>query len=101
MREYTRSTRSFTPAELPPSLIDRLRDADGNGIPDSIENMSTGALRDAYSTISDGSDLTPKPIFRASLDNSRQLTLGFSSNAEADIESSVQDIMNGLACGFG
>ncbi len=41
MREYARSTRNFAPAELPPSLVDRLRDVDGNGIPDSIENVST------------------------------------------------------------
>jgi hypothetical protein len=41
IRSYTRSTRSFAAAELPPSLAGKLTDADKNGIPDSVENMST------------------------------------------------------------
>lgn len=54
VRTYLRGTRSFTPAELPPSLASKLQDTNGNGVPDSVDNMTvTGstALTDAYNSM--------------------------------------------------
>ena len=48
VRSYLRGTRTFTPAELPPSLASRLADRDNNGTPDSIQNMSPADLKTAY-----------------------------------------------------
>lgn len=39
-RSYLAGIRSFTPADLPPSLAAQLADANANGIPDSIEFTS-------------------------------------------------------------
>lgn len=40
VRSYLQGTRTFTPADLPPGLAAQLADANGNGIPDSIEFAS-------------------------------------------------------------
>jgi hypothetical protein len=70
-RSYVRGTRSFTQAELPPSLAGRLQDADKNGIPDSIENMSTGALNDAYKTMGNQTSMSEKPLVNTNIDKDR------------------------------
>lgn len=57
-RSYVRGTRSFTPAELPPSLAGRLQDTNGNGIPDSIENMSNATLKSTYNTMGNQTSLS-------------------------------------------
>jgi hypothetical protein len=57
-RSYERTTRTFTQAELPPGLSSRLADTDRNGIPDSIENTSTGELNTLYKGMGDGASLS-------------------------------------------
>ncbi len=103
VRSYLRGTRSFWAADLPPSLVWRLTDVNPkNGIPDSIENMSTGALNDIYNGMSNGTSLIPNvSLFSNSYDPSGRLaSFGFSDTALQDIEGIVQGIANGLACGF-
>jgi hypothetical protein len=68
-RTYSRMNRNFTPAELPPSLMDRLQDTGGNGIPDSIENMSPTNLRTAYSSMGNQTSMTNKPLVNVSVDS--------------------------------
>ena len=101
-RTYEKGTRSFAPAEIPPSLVGRLSDRDKNGIPDSMENIATGTLQNMYENMPDSSIPTKNPIFVSQVDPSRRiLSLGFSPQAEQDIEDMVQGIADGLSCGFG
>ena len=51
VRSYLRGTRTFAPAELPPSLASRLTDSDRNGTPDSIQNMSVADRKAAYASL--------------------------------------------------
>ncbi len=45
-----------------------------NGVPDSVENMSTGALNEAYKDMGDGTSLTQNsPLFSSSYDSAGQL----------------------------
>jgi hypothetical protein len=67
VRSYLRGTRSFTPADLPPSLAGRLQDIDTNGIPDSVENMSRTDLKTAYSTMGNQSSLTNTSLVNTSV----------------------------------
>lgn len=67
-RTYQRGTRSFSPAELPPSLAPKLQDADGNGVPDSIENMTPADLRNTYSTMGNQTSLSSSPLVNTSVD---------------------------------
>lgn len=85
---------------LPADLAAQLHDANNNGIPDSIENASTGALQDAYR------DMTslPSEINRDILEitrNGNSVTIGFNQDAVNRIEDMASEIFNGLACGFG
>jgi hypothetical protein len=70
VRSYLRGTRSFTPADLPPSLAGRLQDTDNNGIPDSIENMSTADLKTAYSSMGNQTNMTNGSLVNTSVDTS-------------------------------
>jgi hypothetical protein len=67
-RRYVRGTRTFSPAELPPSLIGRLQDVDKNKIPDSIEHMTGSTLRDSYSTIGNQTSLSQGSLVQSSSD---------------------------------
>jgi hypothetical protein len=51
VRAYLRGTRSFNSAELPPTLAAQLQDADGNGVPDSVENASPAELKKQYDSM--------------------------------------------------
>ncbi len=47
-RAYTRGSRFFADPILPESITARLTDADKNGVPDSIENMSLADRQKLY-----------------------------------------------------
>jgi hypothetical protein len=85
LRTYIRSSRTFSPSELPPALASRLADADKNGVPDSIENMSREKLSEEYKKMGDGTSLLPqRPFFQANYSSDdRLLTLDFDQDAEA------------------
>lgn len=70
VRSYLRGTRGFTPADLPPSLASRLQDTGGNGIPDSIENMSTTDLQTAYNSMGNQTSMTNGSLVNTSVDPS-------------------------------
>lgn len=58
MRTYQRGSRSFGSTELPADIASRLQDADKNGIPDSVENMSPAELRAQYDSMGNQSSLS-------------------------------------------
>jgi hypothetical protein len=101
-RRYVRGTRSFTQAELPPSLAGRLQDADKNGIPDSVENMSTWALNDAYKTMGNQTSMSERPLVNTNIDKNRGvISIWLSPEAEAQAETVIKNLADSLACGFG
>lgn len=51
VRSYQKGTRSFSNAELPPSLATKLKDSDGDGTPDGVENMTPADLNKEYKTM--------------------------------------------------
>lgn len=64
--------------------------------------MSTGALNDIYNAMGNGTSLIPNvSLFSSNYDPSGRLaSLGFSDTVLQDIEGIVQNLSNGLACGF-
>lgn len=100
-RTYTRGTRSFGTAELPSELAGKITDVNRNGVPDSMENMSTGALQDAYASMRSPT-VAQKPLVQVNTQqNGRLIDIDLSDGAEADIEASMKAIADGLSCGFG
>lgn len=99
---YERGTRSFTQAELPPSLANKLIDKDKNNVPDSVENMTLEDRQNALKEMGNGTALTTKPLLSANVNTSSQLlSLDFSPQAVADISNIAENLANGFACGFG
>ncbi len=94
LRSYQRGTRSFTTADISPSLAAKLQDADKNGVPDSVENMSTADRKTAYDTMGNQSSLSSRPLVQMNTDASgRIIDIDLSAGALDDAES----IMQGLA----
>ncbi len=101
VRSYERGVRSFSLPEIPESLRDQLRDADTNGIPDSVENMTIEEQRVKYSEIQAGDkniDLSPRVDWDRS---SLTANVGFDPDFSAKVEDFAQTLADGLSCGFG
>ena len=102
IRTYQRGTRSFTTADISPLLAAKLQDADKNGVPDSVENISTADRKTAYDTMGNQSSLSSRPLVQTNTDPSgRVMNIELSAGAEQDAESIMQSLADGLACGFG
>ena len=52
-RTYTKGTRSFSDMRLPPAIAERVQDSDGDGLPDSIGNISPGSQEEVLASIED------------------------------------------------
>ena len=105
VRTYIRGTRGFSPAELPPSLASKLQDANGNGVPDSVDTMTvtwSTALKDAYNSMWNQTSLSQGSLVQTTSDPSWSvISIWLSPQAEQEIESTIQNLADGLACGFG
>ncbi len=104
-RSYVRGTRSYTAAELPEGMSEKLLDADKNGIPDSVENMTQTGQQQAYKEITQSTNatsMTDTKIVQASVSaDKRVLDIGLSPQASRDILAISENLANGLSCGFG
>ncbi len=105
VREYVRGTRSFTAAELPDGVSEKLIDADKNGIPDSVEKMSNAEQKSAYTDVQksvNSSSMTDSRIVQANVSSDKRvLDIGLSPQASRDIANIAENLANGLSCGFG
>lgn len=105
VREYVRGTRSFTQAELPDGVSQKLIDTDNNGIPDSVEKMSQAEQQSAYQDMQKTSKngyLTDSKIVQANVSSDKRvLDIGLSPRATQDILTITENLANGLSCGFG
>lgn len=50
-RDYQRGTRSYTHAAIPEDIQSRITDSDGDGVPDSIQNMDIEERKSAYESM--------------------------------------------------
>lgn len=104
VRAYQRGTREFTPAEIPASIQSRITDADKNGTPDSIENMSLADRKKAYETMGNGTNLSSdsRNLIHADIaGNGNILDIGLSDRSITEITDIAQNLADGLSCGFG
>jgi hypothetical protein len=99
-RDYTRGTHEFWDTDLPDWLADRLVDADKNGTPDSIENMSLADREKAYKDISIANTPASQSIMKA-IQNGTQFNIWFDEAATTSIIDATQNLLDGLSCGFG
>jgi hypothetical protein len=67
-RAYERTTRTYTPSGIPASIADQISDTDGNGIPDSVENMTPAELRSTYKSMGNTTSMSDRSLVRATLD---------------------------------
>ena len=81
-------------------MADRLLDANNNGIPDSIENMSIADRENAYDQMTTKPAETNRDILQIRRDGNNNITIDFDPASVARIEEMAQDIFNGLSCGF-
>ncbi|MBC7503535.1 VCBS repeat-containing protein [Candidatus Gracilibacteria bacterium] len=99
-REYTRGTHNFGSISLPDGIASRLTDADNNKIPDSIETMSRVDRLKAYADMSATNGPQAQSIIKTTK-TGNQLNIGFDESSVASIEDVIQNLANGLSCGFG
>jgi hypothetical protein len=102
-RTYKKGTRSFSSVEMSPELTAKLKDADKNGTPDSVEKMTPEQLKNEYKNMNSGNSITGgKSLVRANVNPAGAvISIGLSASAERDVESVLQNLADGLACGFG
>lgn len=73
-RAYTQGTRTFTDVAIPPTISDSLDDADSNGVPDSMEDMSRDEAKDLLKKVTSNSSFrAKKDMFNINLDPNRQI----------------------------
>lgn len=86
---------------MPSSIPTDLTDSDDNGVPDSIENMTLAEQKNLLNSVNTTTATSGKSVVNINLDTNRQmLDIGFDAASVANIQNQVQDIMDGLACGF-
>lgn len=95
-RDYTKGTHEFGAADLPAGLDTKLADADGNSLPDSIENIPLADRQKTYSDMT-SSNSENKPLIKVSQGNG-SMTIGFDSETEDAIIDATQNLLDGLAC---
>ncbi len=101
-RDYVRGTRTFSEAELPEGIKEKIVDINNNGIPDSMENMTNAELKEDFKDLTTTPTNSTQPLLKASVNPSNNsIEIGFDSNATANIESMMQEFFDGLSCGFG
>lgn len=110
VRSYLKWIRTFTPADLSPALAAKLADANGNGIPDSIEfssgstmnSWAQATLTNTYNNMTNTNNTSGSNILNVNVNPTGQLTtIGFSPNVEKQMETVMQNLADGLSCGFG
>ena len=103
-RDYQRGTRTYTDAGIPDSIKSRLIDADKNGVPDSLENMSLEDRQKAYKDMGNGSTLasSSKNLIKTQISGGGNvLDIGLSPQSAKEITNIAQNLADGLSCGFG
>ena len=103
-REYQRGTRTYTDADIPDAIKSRLIDADKNGVPDSLENMSLEDRQKAYKDMGNGSTLasSSKNLIKTQISGGGNvLDIGLSPQSAKEITNIAQNLADGLSCGFG
>lgn len=103
-RVYTRGTRSYTAATIPDSIASQLTDADNNGTPDSVENMSLSDRQAAYTQMTSDSSVTPNTSSLAHANMNSEgnvIDIGLSSSSANEINTIAKNLADGLSCGFG
>ena len=103
-REYQRGTRTYTDVDIPDAIKSRLIDADKNGVPDSLENMSLEDRQKAYKDMGNGSTLasSSKNLIKTQISGGGNvLDIGLSPQSAKEITNIAQNLDDGLSCGFG
>ena len=103
-REYQRGTRTYTDVDIPDAIKSRLIDADKNGVPDSLENMSLEDRQKAYKDMGNGSTLasSSKNLIKTQISGGGNvLDIGLSPQSAKEITNIAQNLADGLSCGFG
>ncbi len=120
-RSYTKTTNNqniFEP-EFPEGVQDALADANGNGIPDSVEwNTQTttlwqwqsvneltaesrNSLEEQYDSIAHQPEAEDDNLIQFNENGTLSFSIDFNPDFEQKVEQMAEDFFNGLACGFG
>lgn len=103
-RDYTRGTRSYTAATIPDSIASQLTDADKNGTPDSVEDMSLSDRQAAYKQMTSDSSVTPNTssLAHAQVNAGGNIVdIGLSSSSASEINTIAKNLADTMSCGFG
>lgn len=93
-----RSLQASYADALPDSVGDALEDVNNNGIPDSIENMSHSDREGAYQGLVGDSERQRNLVRMERRGNT--FDIDFDHDTTARVEGMMDDIFNGLSCGF-
>lgn len=101
VREYISSNRPQTyTVPFPQGIEAKIKDTDNNGVPDSVENMSPAEAKKQYNELANPTK-DKKSLVYADKTGERTFTIGLDRETERNIEKKMQEIADGLSCGFG
>jgi len=103
-RSYVKWSRFFSDPMLPESIAARLVDANKNGIPDSIENMSIADRQKLYNQNQSqtSSNTQSSSVVKVTTDqNNRSIDIWFDPKTEQEISTMAENLASWLSCWFG
>lgn len=105
-RTYVKWTRSFADMEVPPEILDKIEDADGDGIPDSLGDLTPDSQEEMLSSIEDRKWLLDSMRDKPGNNPTDSETpegdsVGTDPITTQEIADMAQEIADWLSCGFG